>query len=79
MINENDILKELRTLTENQFDIKKYIEKRLKQYSDDKNNDFSDLKTYFATNIDIEQPTNAQEEEEAYMKIVNDFLTGQGY
>jgi hypothetical protein len=79
MINENDIRKELKMFVENTIDVKNYIEKRLKQYSDDNNNDFTDLKTYFASNVDVVQPNSQQEEEEAYLKIVNDFLSQEGY
>ena len=86
MINENNIRQELRKLTESEdiigesdFDMKSYIERRLKQYSDAKQNDFSDLKSYFANNTDIEQPTNAQEEEEAYMKLIHNFLSSEGF
>lgn len=85
MINENKMKQELRNLTEvkntimENFDMKTYIEKRLKQYSDANDNDFSDLKDYFTNNTDIEQPTNAQEEEEAYMKLIHNFLSGEGF
>ena len=79
MINETTIKQELRNLTEGHFDMKAYIEKRLKQYSEANNNDFEDLKNYFANNTDMEQPTNAQEEEEAYMKLIHNFLSDEGF
>lgn len=76
----NTIRKELKLLIENtQFDLKGYIEKRLQQYTVDKNSDFEDLKSYFKNNADIENPTNAQEEEEAYLKLMDKFLTSSGY
>jgi parvulin-like peptidyl-prolyl isomerase len=79
MINETYIKQELRKLTESQFDLRGYIEKRLKQYTQDNGSDFDDLRNYFSNNTDIVQPTNAQEEEEAYLKLLNDFLSSEGY
>lgn len=75
---------ELNILTESiakgsEFNIKTYIESRLKKYSDDHHDNFEALKDYFNQNTDIVQPTNAQEEDEAYMKLLNDFLVSQGY
>ena len=71
---ELDIIKE-----QKQFDLKNYLEKRLAQYAENNNNDFDNLKTYFANNTDIVQPKTAQDEEEAYMKLLHDFLTDAGY
>ena len=77
---DNTIRKELKLLIEStQFDLKGHIEKRLQQYTVDNNSDFEDLKTYFKDNTDIEQPTNAQEEEEAYLKLMDKFLSSSGY
>lgn len=79
MINKENIRMELKILTESTFDLKKYIEKRLQKYSSDNDNDFKDLKKYFADNVDIIQPKTPEEEEEGYLKIVGEFLSDNGY
>jgi hypothetical protein len=66
-------------LKETDFDIKSYIEGRLKKYSQEHDDNFEALKDYFNNNTDIINPKTPQEEEEAYMKLLHDFLDSVGY
>jgi hypothetical protein len=61
------------------MEMKKLIEDRLRVYCKEHSANFYELKNYFLMNTDLIHPSIESDKDEAYLRLVHNYLTTQGY